>query len=212
MKTRNLIILSTLMGVCLTACNNEPPYAERDARLLAWLEEEKTDLWGDYAEGDSIAFTTETGDTAWMVVTKKKANAVRMEEKGWITPPKETYIDIATCSLQLDGADETVILYAEGRFECQSDADGNSIPDGHGDYLYKDSPTIHRYAEVYRYPTPDITEATTTVPPTAQSDESLYIKQSEKDGTTLVEWALVRKGQGILRMADAYGHTWTAQQ
>lgn len=206
----NLAFLCIVTGLlCITSCDNESLYKERDVKLLAWLEEEQTTLTGTYQMGDSVAFFSELNGVAWFVIDEIKSDVSRLCEKGWIQPPKETYIDKAMCSCQLGSDSVKIVISAIGQFDYLLDDEGQIISDRYGNYLYKEEPTINRQIKIYRWPIPDIKTALQTPPPSYVKDnEVLYLTSSEKDGITLQEWALVRRGQGIIKIADAYGHTW----
>ncbi len=207
----NLALLCIVTWLfCLTSCNNEPLYKERDTKLLAWLNEEQTILTSTYQIGDTILFFSELNDVTWFVIDEIKNDVSRLCEKGWIQPPGETYIDKAMCSCQLRSDSVIIAISAIGQFEYLLDSEGQIISDRYGNYQYKEEPTINRQIKVYRWPIPDIKTALQTPPPSYVKDnEVLYLTSSEKESVTLQEWALVRKGQGIIKMADAYGHTWS---
>ncbi len=201
--------------LCMAACREDTSYAERNAKLLAWLDDEKEILCALYTKGDTLTFLTDKGDTTWFSIAAITSNAEPMSEKGtWYRPEgRKTEIIQATCTLSLSPItkeEPSVDIYAHAWIDLQRDEADNPIMDGK-DYLYEDTVTIKRYTKTCYWPRRDTSTIIETTPPyPLQDNEYLYLTPIEERSITLREWALIRKGEGVIKMADAYGHTWEA--
>lgn len=204
-------IVCLLLG--MAACKEDTSYEERNAKLLAWLADEKQLLFDPYTVGDTLTFLTATGDTARFTVLSLYSSAEKMNEKGtWYRPNgRETEIVMATCTLRIKPLIKeppSIRIYAHAWIDYQRDEDGNPIKDG-SKYLYQDKPTIQRFTNTSYWPRRDTSTIVETAPPTPiQDNEYLYLTPQEERGVILHEWALVREGEGVVKIADAYGQTW----
>lgn len=196
-----------LCGVLLLLCSGcEPSYEEYEALIRSWAETEKKFLTDNYSVGDSLFFTRETGDVDTFIVREAYTEIPYDGGKATLSNPSgESPATCAYAGLSLTNMDRVINLAAVASCREERNEKGEILYK-HGHVVYTNELDISLSVSItIRGERSNTTPIVLTPPPAIEQDEQLFtggdIEQPQ-------EWALVRRGQGIIKMADAYGHTW----
>lgn len=197
-----------LCGVLLLLCSGcEPSYEKYEALIRSWAETEKKFLTDNYAVGDSLFFTREAGNIDTFIVRETYIDIPHDGGKATLSNPiGEIPATCAYVGLSFANKNREINLVAVASCREERNEKGE-IAYRHGHVVYANELDIRLSISITtRGELSNSTPIILTPPPTVEQNEQLFTREDIEQPQ---EWALVRKGYGIVKMADEYGHTWS---